>query len=222
MLDKVRDGLARQVRVHDHRGGAVEQLLLRGEVVRRQLFADLHVGHGHGHVAVAVAHEHVGRGAAVGHAQRVRKVDAEFFTALFDLACARIAAHGGQKIRRYAEQAHVVRDVASHAAEAQLDLAGVRVLRAQRREGVRADVDIHAAADDGVGKILFVRHDVAFSELFVIKALGFILRLAADVNAEALVELDVLLRDDDGEVRIAAAERAELGSCHVGEGVRQR
>ena len=57
MLDKVRDGLARQVRVHDHRGGAVEQLLLRGEVVRRQLFADLHVGHGHGHVAVAVADE---------------------------------------------------------------------------------------------------------------------------------------------------------------------
>ena len=30
------------------------------------------------------------------------------------------------------------------------------------------------------------------------------------------------IRDDDGEVRIAAAERAELGSCHVGEGVRQR
>ena len=30
------------------------------------------------------------------------------------------------------------------------------------------------------------------------------------MNAEALVELDVLLRDDDGEVRIAAAERAEL------------
>ena len=27
---------------------------------------------------------------------------------------------------------------------------------------------------------------------------------------------------DDGEVRIAAAQRAELGSCHVGEGVRQR
>lgn len=42
------------------------------------------------------------------------------------------------------------------------------------------------------------------------------------MNAEALVELDVLLRDDDGEVRVAAAERAELGSCHVGEGVRQR
>ncbi len=193
MLDKVRDGLARQVRVDDHGGSAVQEVELRREVVRRQLFANFHIGDRNGHITVAVADEDIGRGAAIRHVQRVRKVDAKVAAALLDLTRARIAAHSGQKIRRYAEQAHVVRDVASHAAEAQLDLAGVRVLRAQRREGVRADVDIHAAADDGVGKILFVRHDVVFSELFVIKALGFILRLAADVNAEALVELDVLL-----------------------------
>ena len=92
MLDKVRDGLARQVRVHDHRGGAVEQLLLRGEVVRSQLFADLHVGHGDGHIAIAVADENVGRGAPAGHAQGMREVDAEFSAALLDLQSARVAA----------------------------------------------------------------------------------------------------------------------------------
>ena len=42
------------------------------------------------------------------------------------------------------------------------------------------------------------------------------------MDAEPLVELDVLLRDDDGEVRVAAAQTAELLLRELGDGVRQR
>ena len=88
VLGQVRDGSSRQICVDDHSGRAVEQVELGREIVRRQLFADLHVGHGDGHIAVAVADENVGRGAPVGYAQGVRKVDAEFSAALLDLQSA--------------------------------------------------------------------------------------------------------------------------------------
>ena len=42
------------------------------------------------------------------------------------------------------------------------------------------------------------------------------------MDAEPLVELDVLLRDDDGEVRVAAAQTAELLLRELGDGLRQR
>ena len=117
-----------------------------------------------------------------------------------------------------------MRNVAPHAAETQLDTSGVGVPVAQGSEGMSADVDICAAADDGVEGIHFILHGVGVLEnriLFVVQALGLILRLAADVNAEALVKLDVLLRDDDGEVRVAAAQAAELITGHVCQRVRQ-
>ena len=158
VLGQVRDGSSRQICVDDHSSRAVEKIELRDKIVWCQLFADLHVGHGDGHIAVAAADENVGRGAPVGHAQGMREVDAEFSAALLDLQSARVAAYGGEKIGWHAEQAHVVCNVAPHAAETQLDTSGVGVPVAQGSEGMSADVDICAAADDGVGKIVFVVH----------------------------------------------------------------
>ena len=69
---------------------------------------------------------------------------------------------------------------------------------------------------------LFFRYGKGKLALFVVKLLHFILRFAGDVDAQALVKLDVFLRNDDGEVRIAAAQRAELLLREVGKRIRQR
>ena len=55
----------------------------------------------------------------------------------------------------------------------------------------------------------------------MVQLLALVLRLTADVDAEPLVEVAVLLGDDDREVRIAAAKRAELLLHERGQRVRQ-
>ena len=151
MLRKIGERFAREVRVEHDRRRAVKKRELGSEVVRREPVADLHVRDGYSHIAVAAADEHVGRGAAVRHAEGAGESDAERFAALLDLSGARIAAERRQKLDVQPQQAHIVRNVAPHAAEAQLDLAGVGVLGAQGGEGMRADVNIHAAADGDIG-----------------------------------------------------------------------
>ena len=61
-----------------------------------------------------------------------------------------------------------------------------------------------------------------FAALLMVQLFDLVPRLAGHMDAEPLVELDVLLRDDDGEVRVAAAQTAELLLRELGDGVRQR
>ena len=55
--------------------------------------------------------------------------------------------------------------------------------------------------------------------LSVVEALDLVFGLAADIDAEAAVELNVLLRDNDGEVSVAALEGGEILFHHGGEGI---
>ena len=56
----------------------------------------------------------------------------------------------------------------------------------------------------------------------MIELFDLVPRLAGHMDAEALVELDILLRDDNGEMCVAAAQAAELLLRELGDGVRQR
>ena len=57
-----------------------------------------------------------------------------------------------------------------------------------------------------------------FAALLMVQLFDLVPRLAGHMDAEPLVELDVLLRDDDGEVRVAAAQTAELLLRELGDG----
>lgn len=57
------------------------------------------------------------------------------------------------------------------------------------------------------------------SHLLVIQLLDLVPRLAADVDAQALVELGVLLREDDGEVCLAAPQIIQLFSTRSAKGL---
>ena len=58
-----------------------------------------------------------------------------------------------------------------------------------------------------------------FACLSVVETLDLVFRLAADIDAEAAVELNVLFRDNDGEVSVAALEGGEILFHHGGEGI---
>ena len=51
----------------------------------------------------------------------------------------------------------------------------------------------------------------------MVEALDLVFGLAADIDAEAAVELNILLGDNDGEVSITALEGGKLILHHGGE-----
>lgn len=57
-----------------------------------------------------------------------------------------------------------------------------------------------------------------FAALLMVQLFDLVPRLAGHMDAEALVELDILLRDDNGEMRVAAAQAAELLLRELGDG----
>lgn len=62
-----------------------------------------------------------------------------------------VVAEGGQQADIHAEQAHVVGNISSDAAETDAHAAGVGIPRDERRIGLAADIDVHAADDGGIG-----------------------------------------------------------------------
>ena len=65
--------------------------------------------------------------------------------------CMQVVAEGGQQADIHAEQAHVVGNISSDAAETDAHAAGVGIPRDERRIGLAADIDVHAADDGGIG-----------------------------------------------------------------------
>ena len=61
----------------------------------------------------------------------------------------------------------------------------------------------------------------AKERLLVIELLHLVAGFAGDVDAEAVIDLDILFRDDHGEVRAAAAKAVELLLRHGGDGIRE-
>ena len=92
-------------------------------------------------------------------------VDAELAAGGRNALCMQVVAEGGQQANIHAEQAHVVGNISSDAAETDAHAAGVGIPRDERRIGLAADIDVHAADDGGIGagaEHIALPGDVAF------------------------------------------------------------
>ena len=141
----------RQICLHDHQIGVVDEVQPLPQEVRRHVVVDGHVVDGQRHVAVAVVDEQVGAGAPVGDDGAVGQVKADgggvFPHALGEAVLSQHRDHG----HLLAQQAQVVGDVAAYAAQRGGDAPGIGVPRHQRRMRHRADVHVHAAHHHDVG-----------------------------------------------------------------------
>lgn len=151
MRDKVLQGLCRNVRIGDDDLRIVQQGQVGCEIGGGDALADIHVGKAKRHIAVDVVQEKVGGRRAAGHLQRVADVDAELAAGGRNAMCMQVVAEGGQQADIHAEQAHVVGNISSDAAETDAHAAGVGIPRDERRVGLAADIDVHAADDGGIG-----------------------------------------------------------------------
>ena len=140
------DRRLRQVRLHHHQIGMVDIIQPLPQELRRDVLIDGHVVHGQGHVAVAAVDKQIGARPAAGNGGAVAQVKAH------RLGKAILPQHGDHG-HLLTQQAEVVGDVPSHAAQRGGHPAGVGVPGHQRRVGHRADIHIHAAHHGDVGRL---------------------------------------------------------------------
>ena len=144
-LGQILDALFGDVGIqHDHLAGG-QQLLPSGQNLGRQVEVDVHVADGQGHVSVFIVDEKIGGGAPAGNDGGMGGVDAKLRAAGRDLLGVEIVSEHGQKPHVQPKEAHVVGDVASHAAQAHAHGTGIGILSHQGTGGGAADIHVYAA-----------------------------------------------------------------------------
>ena len=115
----------RQIGVQHHHLAAVQQLAAALQHLRREMVVNVHVRHRQLHVAALVVDEEVGGGVPAGDHRRLGNVYAQLAAHRRQLLGVHIVAESREQPHVQPQQAHVVGDVAPHAAGAHAHGAGV-------------------------------------------------------------------------------------------------
>ena len=146
------NGRLRDVGVHHHQLGVVQQGGPGAEKGRGHVVVDLHVRHRQLHVPLRPGDVEVGGGGSAGDLQSVADVDAQLAAGGGHPLGLHVVAKGGEQVDLRPQQGQVVGDVPPHAPQAHPHPAGVGVPGDQRAGGATPDVHVHAPHHHGVGR----------------------------------------------------------------------